>query len=163
MSVNILTAVNTGNNTRTVVSMRRPVNTPLRTWQYRGNCFLCGPRQANARNRTSIDRQLSCKHASLTKENSVFRGVRAEELSWRQFALRVSQFSVGDSHGKFVVEEELEVGLWRLNVWIENFMCAVVQWYLECAVVQWYLECDNYSSCIKIRCQETDRENFAKE
>jgi hypothetical protein len=22
----------------------------------------------------------------------------------------------GDSHGKFVVEEELEVGLWRLNV-----------------------------------------------
>jgi hypothetical protein len=25
--------------------------------------------------------------------------------------LQVSQFSVGDSHGKFVVEEELEVGL----------------------------------------------------
>jgi hypothetical protein len=33
------------------------------------------------------------------------------------------QFSVGDSHGKFVVEEALEVDLWRLNVWIEDFVC----------------------------------------
>jgi hypothetical protein len=64
-----------------------------------------------------------------------------------------SQFSVGDSHGKFVVEE-LEVGLWRLNVWFEEFMYAVVQWYPECG---------SYSSCVKIRCQETDKENFAKE
>jgi hypothetical protein len=30
MSVNILTAMNTRNNRRTVVSMRRPVNTPLK-------------------------------------------------------------------------------------------------------------------------------------
>jgi hypothetical protein len=142
------------NNRRTAVSMRRLVNTPLRTWQqYRGNCFLCGSRQANARNnRTSIDRQRSCKHASLTKVD--FRGVRAEELSWRQSALRVSQFSVGDIHGEFVVEEELEVGLWGLNMWTEDFMCAVVQWYLEC---------DSYSSYVKIRCQETDRETFAQE
>jgi hypothetical protein len=44
--------------------------------------------------------------------------------------------------------------VWRLNVWIEDFMCAVVQWYLE-----W----DSYSSCVKIRCQETDRENFVQE
>jgi hypothetical protein len=28
----------------------------------------------------------------------------------------------GESHGKFVVEEELEVGLWRLNVWFEDFI-----------------------------------------
>jgi hypothetical protein len=27
-----------------------------------------------------------------------------------------------DSHGKFVVEEELEVGLWRLNVRLEDFI-----------------------------------------
>jgi hypothetical protein len=60
------------------------------------------------------------------------------------------QFSVGDSHGTFVVEDEL----WRLNVWFEDFMCAVVQWYVEC---------DSYSSCVKIRCQKTDRENFAEE
>jgi hypothetical protein len=62
--------------------------------------------------------------------------------------------SVGDIHGKFVVEEELDVGLWRFNVWFEGFTSAVVQWYLEC---------DSYSSCVKIRCQETDRENFAEE
>jgi hypothetical protein len=80
--------------------------------------------------RKSVARQQSCKHASLTKEDGVFRGDRAEELSWTQSALGVSQFSVGDSHGKFVVEEELEVGLWRLNVWFEDIMCAVVQWYL---------------------------------
>jgi hypothetical protein len=36
--------------------------------------------------------------------------VHAEELSSRQLVLQV-EFSVGDSHGKFIVEEELEVGL----------------------------------------------------
>jgi hypothetical protein len=36
-------------------------------------------------------------------------------------------FSVGDGQGKFVVEEELEVDQWRLSVWFEDFMCAVVQ------------------------------------
>jgi hypothetical protein len=46
--------------------------------------------------------------------------------------------------------------LWRLTrkVWFEDFMCAVVKWYLEC---------DSHSSCVKIHCQETDRENFAGE
>jgi hypothetical protein len=102
---------------------------------------------------TSIARQRSCKHAFLTIEDGVFRGVRAEELSWRQSALQV-QFSVRYSHGKFVVEDELEVGLWRLNVWFEDFMCVVVQWYLEC---------DSYSYCVKIRWQETDREEFVEE
>jgi hypothetical protein len=158
MSVNILTATNTGNNRRTAVSVRQSVNTPppLRTWQqYRGNCFLCGLRQANTRNnRTSISKQRSCKHISLTKEYCVSRGVRAEMLSWRQSALRINQFSVGDSHGKFVVEEELEVGQWTLNVWFEDFVYAAVQWYLEC---------NSYSSCVTIRCQETDKENFAEE
>jgi hypothetical protein len=57
------------------------------------------------------------------------------------------------SHWKFVVEEELETGLWRLDVWFEDFMCVVVQWYLEC---------DSYGSSIKIRCQETESENTAK-
>jgi hypothetical protein len=66
----------------------------------------------------------------------------------------MSQSSVGDSHRKFVVEEELEVGPWRLNEWFEDFMCAVVQWYLEY---------DSASSCVKICFQETDRENFAEE
>jgi hypothetical protein len=61
--------------------------------------------------RTSIAMQRSCKHASVTKEDDVFLGDRSEELPWRHWALAVSQFSVGDSHGNFVVEEELEVGL----------------------------------------------------
>jgi hypothetical protein len=40
------------------------------------------PAESNARNnRTSIARQRSCKHVSLTIEDGVFRGVRAEELS----------------------------------------------------------------------------------
>jgi hypothetical protein len=101
-----------------------------------------------------VARQRSCKHASLTREDGVFRGFHTEDLSWTQSTLRVNQFSIGDSHGKFVVEEELEVSPWRLNVWFEDFMSAVVQLYLEC---------DSYSSCVKIRSQETDRENFAEE
>jgi hypothetical protein len=131
MSVNILTATNTGNNRRTAVSMRRPVYTPplKNVTTIQGKlCFLCGPCQANARNnKTSVARQWSCKHASLTKEDYVFRGVRAEELSWRQSALRVSQFSVWHSHGKFVIEEELEVGLWRQRViWRLCVCCSAV-------------------------------------
>jgi hypothetical protein len=40
------------------------------------------PSETNAhKNRKSIDRKRSCKHASLTMEDSVFRGVRADELS----------------------------------------------------------------------------------
>jgi hypothetical protein len=108
ISVNILTAMNTGNNRKTAVCMRRPVNNPrLRTWQqYSGKYFLCGPRQANARNnRTSIARERSCKHAIFTKEDGVFRRVRAEEFSWRQSALRVSQLPVGHSHWKFAVKK----------------------------------------------------------
>jgi hypothetical protein len=65
-----------------------------------------------------------------------------------------SHFSVGNSHGKFVVEEELEVNLWRLTVWFK---------YLIYAVMQWYLECDSYGSFVKISCPKTDRENFAEE
>jgi hypothetical protein len=60
------------------------------------------------------------------------------------------QLSVGDTHGKL----EIAVSLWRLDVWFEGFMCAVVQWYLEY---------DGYSSCVKIRFQETDSENTVKE
>jgi hypothetical protein len=63
-----------------------------------------------------------------------------------------SQLPIEHSNGKFVVEEELEVGQWGLNVWLEDFLCAVVQWYMEC---------DSYSSCDKIRCQETERHNLS--
>jgi hypothetical protein len=39
----------------------------------------------------------------------------------RQWSPEV-QLLVGDSHGKFVVEEELEVSLWRLSVWLEDLV-----------------------------------------
>jgi hypothetical protein len=44
--------------------------------------------------------------ASLKIEDGVFRGVFAEELSWRQAVLQV-QLLVEDSHWKFVDEKEL--------------------------------------------------------
>jgi hypothetical protein len=90
MSVNVLMATNTSNIRRTAVSMRRPVNAPLKNvTTIKGKLYsLCGPPQVNAlNNRTSTARQRSCKQASLTKEGRVFRGVRAEDLSWRQSAL----------------------------------------------------------------------------
>jgi hypothetical protein len=34
----------------------------------------------------------------------------------------LSQLSAGDSHGKLVVEEELEFNLWRLGVWLEDLV-----------------------------------------
>jgi hypothetical protein len=34
----------------------------------------------------------------------------------------LSQLSVEDSHKKLVVEEELEVSLWRLSVWLEDLL-----------------------------------------
>jgi hypothetical protein len=65
----------------------------------------------------SIARQRNRKDAFLTKEYGAFCEVHAEVISWRQSDLRVSQLQVADSHGKFVAEVELEVGLWRFNVW----------------------------------------------
>jgi hypothetical protein len=68
--------------------------------------------------------------------DGVFRGVRAKELfknKRRYGSFLSSVFSVDDSHGKFV-------DLWRLNVWLEDFI--YVQ-YLE-GVIQ----CDCYNSCV---------------
>jgi hypothetical protein len=49
-----------------------------------------------------------------------------------------SEFSVEDSHGKFVV--------WRLGVWLEDFI------HVEC-VIQW----DCYSSCVLIALPGVDK------
>jgi hypothetical protein len=48
-----------------------------------------------------------------------------------RFPSTVIKLAVRDSHRESVVEEELEVGLWRLDMWFEDFMCAIVQWYQE--------------------------------
>jgi hypothetical protein len=48
---------------------------------------------------------------------------------------------------------ELEVGQEGLNVWFEDFICVVVSDMWSVTVI----------ICVKIRCQETDRENFAEE
>jgi hypothetical protein len=112
ISVSILTATN-----------RRTAPSSLRRWQL---CFLCILCLANAwNNRTSTARQRSCKHASLTKDG-VFRKVRAEELSWRQSALRVESLLGRRQPRKFVVEE-LEVGLWRQRMnWKVHICCSAV-------------------------------------
>jgi hypothetical protein len=84
MSVNIIAATNTSNNRRNAFSMRRPVNTPFNnvTTIVGKLVFFAVCAKQNARNNgTSIARQRSCKHLSLTKEDGVFRGVLAEELS----------------------------------------------------------------------------------
>jgi hypothetical protein len=88
-----------------------------------GRTGLCNPLLGNGSVNT-FPRIGPCYESGdfINNRDGVFRGVRAEELSWRQLALRVNQFSVGDSNGKFVVEEELEVGLWSLNVWWEDFI-----------------------------------------
>jgi hypothetical protein len=70
--------------------------------------------------------------------DSVFRGIRAKELPWKQTALRISsEFSVEDSHGKFV-------DLCRLGVWLEDFIHVQ---YFEC-VIKWH--CYTRSSCILV-------------
>jgi hypothetical protein len=114
---------------------------------------LCKPLLGNWSVNTFLHNGPCYESGDVINTNGVFCGVRAEELYWRQSALRVSQFSVGDNHGKFIVEEKLKIGLWRFNVWIEDFVCAVVQWYLE----------GQLFSCVKIRCKETDRETFVEE
>jgi hypothetical protein len=46
------------------------------------------------------------------------------------FGSTTSQFSVGDSHGTFVVEEEYKKSACE-DLKYEHFICAVVQWYWE--------------------------------
>jgi hypothetical protein len=43
----------------------------------------------------------------------------------------------GDSHRKFVIEEEIEFGLWGLNMWLEDlFMCNIWNvWFSETVMV----------------------------
>jgi hypothetical protein len=42
------------------------------------------------------------------------------------------ELSVGYSHGKLVVEEELEVSLWRLSVWLEDlFTVRLFQFHYQ--------------------------------
>jgi hypothetical protein len=68
--------------------------------------------EVNARkNRTSIAKQWSCKHASLTTEDGVFRGVCAEEFSWRQSALQVQCSAAECTRTRM---EHVLSELWRL-------------------------------------------------
>jgi hypothetical protein len=46
------------------------------------------------------------------------------------FGSATSRFSVGVRSWRRVQE----VSLWSFNVWFENFMCAVAQWYWECVI-----------------------------
>jgi hypothetical protein len=63
------------------------------------------------------------------------RVVHADEFILKAFGsptqLRELDCRVEVSHGKFRLEEELEVSLWTLSGGFEDFMCVVVQCYWE--------------------------------
>jgi hypothetical protein len=44
-----------------------------------------------------------------------YNGVQQRVREWE-----LDQLSVGNSHGKLGVKEELENNLWRLSVWLED-------------------------------------------
>jgi hypothetical protein len=73
--------------------------------------------EGNLRNsRTSIAGQRSCKRASLTIEDCVFRGIRTEETSWRQ--LKVHLWNI--NRIRFVTKQRLASGHWR------HYLCVIV-------------------------------------
>jgi hypothetical protein len=78
---------------------------------------------------------------------------RDASLQGYELGTRGRELSRVSGVGSCQVTMESSEFSWELKVqqWKEDFTCVVVQWYLEC-VIQW----DCYSSCVKIRCQETD-------
>jgi hypothetical protein len=110
------------------------VNTFPRKWIHatiEELCFLCGPCWG------VIKRTKKIVWGSWVSRRQPARILTWEQINWIA-ELRHQNYWVQFSW-------KLKVRLWR-----EDFMCAVLQSYLEC-VIQW----DYYSSCVKIRCQET--------
>jgi hypothetical protein len=74
-----------------------------------------------------------------------------------QWVISISSWAPDGARQKDLLIDWPSVAIWlRLRLWFENYKSAAVKvglyvWYLEC-VIQW----DSYSSCVKIRCQETD-------
>jgi hypothetical protein len=93
-------------------------------------CFLCGPCGVHIRK--------ACSRADQTRETIERGGVCFYQTGdWiGELSHRRSKFSQENGHitahsSSVEVEEELEVGLWRLSVWFQDLMCAIVQWYQE--------------------------------
>jgi hypothetical protein len=61
---------------------------------------------------SEVVRELLWNHESWERG---YNGVQPRVREWE-----LSQLLVEDNHGKLVVEEELEVSLWRLSVWLED-------------------------------------------
>jgi hypothetical protein len=56
---------------------------------------------------------VGCRSTEESKEYKEY-----DNKNWRS----TTELSVGDSPGKLVAEEELEVGLWKLSVWLEDLV-----------------------------------------
>jgi hypothetical protein len=61
-----------------------------------------------------------------------------------------SQLSVGDSHGKSVAEEELEVSLWRRSVWLEVLVIVMLFNFVTRLRL---METENLSACVTVNCK----------
>jgi hypothetical protein len=73
-------------------------------------CFLCGPRREKAR--CQATQGLTCIHNNMRR-----------------------CFPWGPCRGVIGRRQPREVRIWRrINLWIEDFMCAIVQWDLECVI-----------------------------
>jgi hypothetical protein len=126
-------------NTRHLVLGIVPINTRLLTlWDKNERCFLCGPRRDCLLDNCVVTRLYNkggavfsvlrgpCR-GNIRESNSEASSCRSteeykeydrenENKNWRS----TTEFSVGDGHRKLVVEEELEVSLWRLSVWLQD-------------------------------------------
>jgi hypothetical protein len=86
-------------------------------------------------------------NAVTSSTQTVFSMVPVQNAYKRsEFRAVAGQLLVGHSHGKFEVKKNKKSASEGLTCDFKTFMCAVMQ----------YLECDSYSSCVKIRCQETE-------
>jgi hypothetical protein len=63
--------------------------------------------------------------------------------------MRIESDFIRKSHGKLVVEEELEVSLWRLSVWLEDL---VTDCFNSVARVR-LMKTENPSACVTVNCK----------
>jgi hypothetical protein len=77
-----------------------------------------------------------------------------KEFSWESVVVELQSCKWAVSQELSSARKTEKMALWvqlAVGLWIEDFTCTIVQWYME-YVIQW----NCYSSCVKIRCQETD-------
>jgi hypothetical protein len=74
---------------------------------------MCSPRHAQCWATGKYTGILTTEEASSCRSTEEYKK-SVVEREWE-----FSQLSMGDSHGKLIAQQELEVSLWRLSVWLE--------------------------------------------